>query len=51
MARKGLARIGGTFMGDYRTHVWKGQSIYAVWMDSTTGTNNMQDEFGGVVFK
>jgi hypothetical protein len=43
--------FGGTFMGDYRTHVWKGQSIYADWMDSTTGTNNMQDEVGGAILK
>lgn len=43
--------FGGTFMGDYRTHVWKGQSVYAVWMDTTTGTNNAQDEFGGAQVK
>ncbi|MBA3913608.1 MAG: hypothetical protein H0X25_07080, partial [Acidobacteriales bacterium] len=41
----------GSFMGDYRTHVWRNQSVYAVWMDSTTGTNNMQDEFGGARVK
>jgi hypothetical protein len=46
--------FGGFFMGDYRTHVWAGGGpgqnafIDAVWMDTTTGTNNCQDEFGGV---
>ena len=39
--------FGGSFMGDYRTHVWSGTVINAVWMDTTTGTNNCQDEFGG----
>lgn len=36
----------GTFMGDYRTHVWVGHSIDAVWMDTRTGVS--QDEAGGV---
>jgi hypothetical protein len=40
--------FGGSFIGDYRTHVWSGGTVYAVWMDTTTGTNNSQDEFGGV---
>jgi len=37
---------GGSFIGDYRTHVWSGSSIIAVWMD--TRTNTSQDEVGGV---
>jgi hypothetical protein len=40
--------FGGGFMGDYRTHVWTGKKIYAVWMDTRTGTS--QDEIGGVQF-
>jgi hypothetical protein len=40
--------FGGGFMGDYRTSVSTGNSFYAVWEDTTTGTNNVQDEFGGV---
>ena len=39
--------FGGGFMGDYRTSVSTGTNFYAVWMDTTTGTNNVQDEFGG----
>jgi hypothetical protein len=38
--------FGGGFMGDYRTHVWIGGSIYAVWPDTRTGVS--QDEIGGV---
>jgi hypothetical protein len=40
--------FGGGFMGDYRTHVWNGTTIDAVWMDTTITGNNCQDEFGGV---
>jgi len=43
--------FGGSFMGDYRTSVNAGTSFYAVWQDTTTGTNNVQDEFGGVKLK
>jgi hypothetical protein len=39
--------FGGGFMGDYRTSVTTGTSFYAVWEDTTTGTNNVQDVFGG----
>jgi len=39
--------FGGGFMGDYRTSVTTGTNFYAVWEDTTTGTNNVQDEFGG----
>jgi hypothetical protein len=42
--------FGGGFMGDYRTHVWNGTQVDAVWMDTTTGTNNCQDVAGGVQF-
>ena len=41
--------FGGTFMGDYRTHVWNGSAIDAVWMD--TRTNVSQDEAGGALIK
>jgi len=41
--------FGGSFMGDYRTHVWNGSSIDAVWMD--TRTNVSQDEAGGARIK
>ena len=40
--------FGGSFMGDYRTHVWNGKAVYADWMDTRTGTS--QDEIGGVQF-
>lgn len=43
--------FGGAFMGDYRTHVWNGKAVDAVWMDTTTGVTNCQDEFGGVLLK
>jgi hypothetical protein len=39
--------FGGGFMGDYRTSVTTGTNFYAVWEDTTTGTNNVQDMFGG----
>jgi hypothetical protein len=39
--------FGGSFMGDYRTSVTTQGTFNAVWMDTTTGTNNVQDEFGG----
>jgi hypothetical protein len=38
-------------MGDYRTHVWSGFVVDAVWMDTTATGSNCQDEFGGVRFK
>ena len=41
--------FGGGFMGDYRTSVTTGTSLYAVWEDTTTGVNNVQDEFGGAL--
>ncbi len=41
----------GSFMGDYRTSVGVSTQFYAVWMDTTTGTNNVQDEFGGIRLK
>jgi hypothetical protein len=37
--------FGGGFMGDYRTHVYDGKSVYADWPD--TRTNTSQDEVGG----
>jgi len=43
--------FGGGFMGDYRTSVTTPSTFNAVWMDTTTGTNNVQDEFGGFRFK
>lgn len=42
---------GGSFMGDYRTHVWNGFVVDAVWMDTTATGTNCQDEFGGVRLK
>ena len=39
--------FGGSFMGDYRTSVTTGTTFYAVWQDTTTGTNDVQDMFGG----
>jgi hypothetical protein len=38
----------GTFIGDYRGHVWVGRSIYSVWPDTRTGAS--QAEVGGVQF-
>ena len=43
--------FGGGFMGDYRTHVWNGKAINAVWMDTTFTNTNCQDAFGGVQIK
>jgi Neuraminidase (sialidase) len=40
--------FGGTFMGDYRGHVWVGKAFYASWMDMRTGV--CQDVIGGVQF-
>jgi hypothetical protein len=40
--------FGGSFMGDYRSHVFNGATMYAVWMDMRT--NVSQDEAGGVKF-
>jgi hypothetical protein len=40
--------FGGAFMGDYRTHVWNGSNVYAVWMDTRSGTS--QDQAGGATF-
>jgi hypothetical protein len=41
--------FGGSFMGDYRCHVFNGATMYAVWEDMRTGTS--QDEVGGVKFR
>jgi hypothetical protein len=38
----------GAYMGDYRTHVWVGNAIYAGWMDTRTGISRI--ELGGVQF-
>ena len=43
--------FGGGFMGDYRTHVFNGKAINAVWMDTTFTNTNCQDAFGGVALK
>jgi hypothetical protein len=41
--------FGGGFMGDYRTHVYSGKSVYADWQDTRTGTS--QCEVGGASLK
>jgi hypothetical protein len=38
----------GAYMGDYRTHVWVGDAIYGSWMDTRSGTSQL--EIGGVQF-
>jgi len=43
--------FGGFFMGDYRTHVWNGFAVDAVWMDTTFTNTNCQDALGGVQLK
>ena len=35
-------------VGNFRTHIWSGKSVYAVWPDTRTGVS--QDELGGVQF-
>lgn len=35
-------------VGNFRTHVWSGKTIYAAWPDTRTGIS--QDEIGGVQF-
>jgi hypothetical protein len=39
---------GGSYMGDYRTHVWVGNALYATWQDTRTGDGEV--ELGGVQF-
>jgi hypothetical protein len=36
--------------GEYRTHVWIGNALYAVWQDNHTGGSNFQVAIGGVQF-
>lgn len=38
--------FGGGFLGDYRTSIWSGSTLYASWMDTRNGSNS-QDEVGG----
>jgi len=40
--------FGGGFMGDYRTHVFNGRTMFAAWMDMRSLVS--QDEVGGVQF-
>lgn len=40
--------FGGSFMGDYRCHVFNNRTMIAVWMDMRTGVS--QDEAGGAQF-
>jgi hypothetical protein len=36
--------------GEYRTHVWIGNALYALWQDNHTGGSNFQVAIGGVQF-
>ena len=39
--------FGGGFMGDYTGNAWFGNSLFASWMDTRSGTDS-QDEVGGL---